>query len=272
MPETPSTCFIGGGNMARALIGGLLRGGWPPERITVGEPQAALRAALQRDFAIRTAADNRHACAGAEVLVLAVKPQVIDPVLAELVEPVRASAPLVLSIAAGIPLARLERGLAGHTRLVRAMPNTPALIGAGISALYAAAQVAAADRQCAERILGAAGDCLWLAEERQMDLVTAVSGSGPAYVFLLLEAMQAAATARGLDPAIARRLVARTVLGAARMVQDEQSDFARERARVTSPGGTTAAALAVLEAEAWGAILDRAIGAAAARAAELGGT
>lgn len=264
----PRIAFIGGGNMARSLIGGLLGQQEAGYRIAVGEPSPEQRAALEADFGVECHADNDAAVRGADSVILAVKPQVIADVtrgLADAVEP----SMLVISIAAGIRSGDISTWLGGHTTLVRAMPNTPALLRCGITALYAGPGVDAARRGFAQELLAAAGETVWVDDESLMDAVTAVSGSGPAYLFLLLEALEAAARNEGLPAATARQLAVHTMLGAARMAAEGESDPAELRRRVTSPGGTTQAALEVLETGELRELVARAVAAAARRGAEL---
>lgn len=261
--------FIGGGNMAASLIGGLIAQGYPAARITACDPSGEARQRLAAEFGIQTSDDNARAAAAAEILVLAVKPQVMADVARGLA-PALAHRPLILSIAAGIPLAALSRWLGGGAPLVRCMPNTPALVRTGITGLYADPGVDQAQRQVAERILGAAGATLWVAEEAALDAVTAVSGSGPAYFFLVMEVMMAAAERLGLQPEVARELTLQTALGAARMAMESDVDVAELRRRVTSPGGTTEAAIRVLEAGELGRLFAAAMSAARDRAAEMG--
>ena len=261
--------FIGGGNMAASLIGGLIAQGYPAARITACDPSGEARQRLAAEFGIQTSDDNARAAAAAEILVLAVKPQVMADVARGLA-PALAHRPLILSIAAGIPLAALSRWLGGGAPLVRCMPNTPALVRTGITGLYADPGVDQAQRQVAERILGAAGATLWVAEEAALDAVTAVSGSGPAYFFLVMEVMMAAAERLGLQPEVARELTLQTALGAARMAMESDVDVAELRRRVTSPGGTTEAAIRVLEAGELGRLFAAAMSAARDRSAEMG--
>lgn len=236
--------FIGGGNMANALIGGLVGTGFAAADLCAVDISADCRARLEQSFAIRTAGHIDAAAAAADVIVLAVKPQQMRAVCAELAPFLDRQ--LVLSIAAGLRSEDLSRWLGGHSRLVRAMPNTPALIGAGVTGLCAAPGVAQDERDAADRIMRAVGETLWVAEEAQIDAVTAVSGSGPAYLFLLVEAMQQAARELGFDDAAARRLSLGTVLGAAQLAAQSPESAAVLRERVTSQGGTTAAALATM--------------------------
>ncbi len=261
--------FIGGGNMARSLIGGLLATGHDRSLLSVAEPYPAQREALQRDFGIRVEADNLKAAAGADVIVLAVKPQVMAEVCRAMADLDSTSAPVFLSIAAGIGLQNFARWLGKDAAVVRAMPNTPALIGAGACGLFANAAVTQQQRKLAEEILGAVGDTVWVGDESQMDVVTAVSGSGPAYFFLLMEAMIDAGIAQGLDPDVARRLVLQTALGAARMAREGSDAPKLLRERVTSPNGTTQAAVETFERHGLRAIVAQAIARAGERGREL---
>jgi pyrroline-5-carboxylate reductase len=269
MSLSGALAFIGGGNMARSLIGGLVARGIAATDIHVAEPVAALREALARDFGVRTFTDNAEASADATTWVLGVKPQVMRSVCETLAPAARAIRPLVVSIAAGITAAQLDRWLGGGAAVVRAMPNTPALLGAGVTGLFANAQVGINGRARAEALLAATGHTVWIAEEAKMDAVTAVSGSGPAYVFLLAEAMQAAGEAEGLPPEAARTLVLQTVLGAARMLTQGNADPAELRRRVTSPGGTTQAAIEAFEAGGFRELVAHAIHSATERGRQL---
>jgi pyrroline-5-carboxylate reductase len=264
-----SIAFIGGGNMARSLIGGLLADGLPPSCLTVAEPEPVRRAALARDFGVAVTADNATAAAAAEVLVLAVKPQAMPGVGRELARTVAGRAPLVISIAAGIRNADVGRWLGEGVPVIRAMPNTPALLGCGATVLCAGRDVRGAQREQAEAILRAVGSVSWVEDESLMDVVTALSGSGPAYFFLLAEAMADAAAALGLDLAQARLLAVETALGAARMAIESEEDVAGLRRRVTSPGGTTEAALAALESGGFRDLVSDALAQAARRSKEL---
>ena len=268
-----TTTFIGGGNMATALIGGLLKRGASVADVRVVEPFATARAALAaRHPGIALFAEcTADAVAGVALIVFAVKPQqmraaaqALSPYLVDL------PGPVVLSIAAGIRLADLSRWLQGRGRLVRAMPNTPALVGKGISGVYAAATVDEAGRALASSVLEAAGELLWVNDEAMLDAVTGVSGSGPAYVFYFLEALEEAARELGFTPADARRLAYATFAGAVALAQASPSEPAVLRAQVTSKGGTTECALAKLEGDAVKAKIVAAVQAAAVRAGELG--
>ena len=268
--------FIVGGNMASALIGGLIARGHEPGRLAVVERDATQRAQLTARFGVSSlhASVDDAAAAGAlraDVLVLAVKPQQMREVAAALAPHVAdEQSPLLLSIAAGIRSADLSRWLGTDARIVRSMPNTPALIGAGITALAASAGLPAGDRAHAEAIMSACGQTVWVADESQLDAVTAVSGSGPAYVFYFMEAMQAAARELGLDQQQARQLTLATFTGAAALAAQSSDAPAVLRERVTSKGGTTAAALAHMQAHDLGGIFAAAIRAAQQRSVELG--
>lgn len=269
--EFPGIAFIGGGNMARALIGGLLKHGVAPATISVSEPWEPTRAALARDFPIRIEQSNLAAARDAKIWLLAVKPQMMQGVLGEL-RSFAGQQALVVSIAAGIPLQQLRAGLGPGPVLVRAMPNTPALVGAGISVLCAEPGLSAQHRAQAQALLATVGSSTWIDDESLMDAVTAVSGSGPAYFFRLMEGIIEGALAAGLPPAIARELVLQTALGAAQLAQQSEESPGELRARVTSPGGTTAAALAVLDQGGFASLVAAAVAAATARGKALAQT
>lgn len=264
-----SIAFIGGGNMARSLVGGLIADGVSPARLQVAEPDPGRRAALQRDFGLRVTADNAAAVAGADVVVIAVKPQVMPGVARELARPLADRGTLVISVAAGVRSSDLARWLGGATPVVRAMPNTPALLGCGATVLCAGPGADTGHRESAEAILRAVGSVSWVEDEAQLDAVTALSGSGPAYFFLLAEAMADAAAELGLPPELARLLAIETALGAARMAIESDADIAELRRRVTSPGGTTEAALDALEDGGFRKLVAGAIKQAEARSREL---
>ncbi|WP_144728616.1 pyrroline-5-carboxylate reductase [Extensimonas perlucida] len=259
--------FIGGGNMASALIGGLLRQGHARERILVVEPWAEARAALLRVHGIAAMAEAGPALAQADTVVWAVKPQTFRDAAAQ-AGPHTAQA-LHLSVAAGIRSDSIARWL-GNERIVRCMPNTPALIGLGMSALYARPAVSAAERTRVQAIMAPTGEFLWVEDEAQLDAVTALSGSGPAYVFYFLEAMVRAGTAMGLSAAQAHQLAVGTFAGAAQLAQRSDEPPAVLRERVTSKGGTTYAALQCLEQNHVAEHFMRAMEAARERARELG--
>lgn len=239
--------FIGGGNMATSLIGGLIADGRNAQTIWVADPDRSKLDALHHRFSVNTTPDNLQAAQEAEVVVLAVKPQQLRTVATGLKSVVTSSQPLWLTIAAGIRIPDLERWLGGPAPIVRAMPNTPALVQAGATALFANAQTNPQQRQMAESVLRAVGLTLWLKDENLMEVVTALSGSGPAYFFLVMEAMEKAAIDLGLDASTARLLTLETAFGAAKMALESEEDSIRLRQRVTSPGGTTERAITALE-------------------------
>ncbi len=258
--------FIGGGNMAEALIAGLRRGGHAGERICVAEPQAARRDALAQQYQVRCVAENSIAAAGADMIVLAVKPQQMRQAVDTLPAHLKADATLV-SIAAGVTTASLQAWLGEQTHIVRVMPNTPALVGAGMSVLFSHA--AEIHKQRCEYLLNACGESLRVDDEKMMHAVTAVSGSGPAYFFLLAEVMQAAGVKLGLDEAVAAKLAAQTALGAGKMLAESGRTAEALRHQVTSPGGTTQAALDVMYEMGLPAAVRQAVLAASRRSEEL---
>jgi pyrroline-5-carboxylate reductase len=259
--------FIGGGNMAAAIIGGLVASGTQPTDIEVVEISADARAHLAARFGVVTHADLSQARLHA-LVVLAVKPQTLPEVAATLAS--RLGGHLVVSIAAGVRVADLSRWLGGHARIVRAMPNTPALVQAGIAGLYAPPAVDQDARSQAEAVLRAVGRVVWVEDEPQLDAVTAVSGSGPAYVFYCIEALEAAAEAQGLAPETARQLALQTFFGAAKLALESGEEPAVLRQRVTSKGGTTERGVAALEAAGVRQAVAQAVEAASRRSAELG--
>ncbi len=264
--------FVGGGHMARALIGGLLAAGRDPATIRASDPVPDARRYLQSSFpGIAVHADNVAAVRGADTWVLAVKPQQMRAVASELAARAAARMPLVVSIAAGIRVGDLAAWLGPGVPIVRTMPNRPALLRCGVTALFAGESVTPTQRARAGEILGAVGAQVWLDDESLLDVVTAVSGSGPAYVFLLLEMLEAAAVAGGIDPTDARRLAIETLHGAARMARELDDTPAVLREQVTSRGGTTEAALTVLERAGIRDTFASAIRAAVLRSQELSG-
>lgn len=262
--------FIGAGNMARSLIGGLIQDGWPEDALWAVDPDPAQRDSLARQWpSLHLSAEAAEAIAHAEVVVLAVKPQVLASVAKSLASAVQARRPLVVSIAAGVRIADMERWLGGNLAVVRCMPNTPALVGSGATALVANDRVNPARRAVAESILRAVGLTVWLDEESALDAVTALSGSGPAYCFLLMEAMEDAGVQLGLPRETARLLALQTAFGAAKLALESREDAATLRARVTSRGGTTEQALQVLESGGLRELMARALTAARDRSREL---
>ncbi|MBI5907826.1 MAG: pyrroline-5-carboxylate reductase [Polaromonas sp.] len=267
-PSTPENiAFIGGGNMASAIIGGLLKQGLTASQIQVIEPWAEQRARLQTQFGITAQAVPGAALASAGLVVWAVKPQTFKEA-AQQAGPHTGRA-LHLSVAAGIRSSSIARWL-GTERIVRAMPNTPALIGKGVTALFARAAVTAADRQAVEGVVATTGEHLWLDDEKHLDAVTALSGSGPAYVFYFIEAMVQAGVQMGLTPAQAHTLAVETFTGASALARASSEAPEVLRARVTSKGGTTHAALSAMEQDNVKNLFIRAMHAARQRAAELG--
>lgn len=255
--------FIGAGNMARSLIGGLLRNDAGLGSIAVADPDEAQRDRAAALGAVEVYARNEDAIANAATVVLAIKPQIMRTV-AEALAPSLSNRHLVISIAAGIRLADLGRWLGEHAAIVRTMPNTPALLGCGVTALYASAGCTGKQRDAAEHLMRAAGAVVWLDDEALMDAVTAISGSGPAYFFLWMETLERMATEMGLSSAAARLLTRETALGAARMALESEGELAELRHQVTSPGGTTAAAIDAMREHG----VDEAIAAGVRRAAE----
>jgi pyrroline-5-carboxylate reductase len=267
--------FIGGGNMGRALISGLLANGFEPNQISVVEANAVTALKLHEDFGVQGIGALEQIAFDFKknnVVVMAIKPQdfnVVAKGLASKLKHATAPGPLILSIAAGIRLKDMSRWL-DHARCVRAMPNTPALIGKGITGLFADAAVNPSDRALAETICNAVGQAVWVSDEKLMDAVTAVSGSGPAYVFAFLEAMQSAGEKLGLDAQTARKLAYATLEGATQLAHNSDEHAGILRERVTSKGGTTAAALDVMSQHGWHEILEKAIDAASQRGKTMG--
>ena len=261
--------FIGGGNMAASLIGGLVADGYDAKRILVSDPDAEKLATLAARFRIQPASDNSEAVGRADVVVLAVKPQVLQQVAQALADSVQKRRSLVISIAAGVRESALQAWLGGGVALIRTMPNTPAMLQAGAIVLHADAGVSQEQKNLAESILRAVGLTRWVQDERQMDAVTALSGSGPAYFFLVMEAMEKAGLALGLPAETTRLLTLQTALGAARMAIESSDSPATLRQRVTSPGGTTEKALTVLQEGGLSDLFGRALSEARDRSIEL---
>nr|VFK20419.1 MAG: pyrroline-5-carboxylate reductase [Candidatus Kentron sp. LPFa] len=262
--------FIGGGNMATSLIGGIIETGHDRKRLRVADPDAARRKALEEHFGIRTDENNVRAMEGADTVVFAVKPEFMRRVVVETADVIETHRPLVVSIAAGIREPDIRRWLGFDAAIVRAMPNTPALVKSGATALYANAEVTPEQRDRAESLLRAVGITLWVRMETHMDSVTALSGSGPAYFFLVMEILEGIGRDLGLPQDQARLLTLETAFGAAKMVLESSDEPRTLRARVTSPGGTTERALAVLEQGELAALFGRALRAAHQRSIELG--
>lgn len=271
-PPLPGVAFIGGGQMARALIAGLCAAGQPAASLSVADISPEARSALERDFpGIHTTAEPAEAAARAGLWVFAVKPHQMEAVACSLRALAGNLQPTVVSVAAGTRVAQLESWLGAGVPVVRTMPNRPAFVGAGITGLYASAAVGHGPREHAAALMQAAGSTVWVEEERLLDAVTAVSGSGPAYFFLLIEALAAAGEAVGLPADTARELAVATAYGSGKMARDTGAPPAELREQVTSKGGTTAAALAVFEAGGFRPLVAAAVAAANQRAVELAG-
>ena len=267
--KTTRLAFIGAGNMARSLIGGLIADGWDATCISVSDPDTAQLAALSSRFQVNTDTNNHSVTENADVVVLAVKPQIIRDVGLDLSDLIQNRQPLLISIAAGIRATDLQRWLGGSCALVRCMPNTPALVQSGATALWRNEHVSDEQKDLAESILRAVGLALWVDSEDLMDSVTALSGSGPAYFLLVMEALQEAGQAMGLPEETAKLLSLQTAFGAAKMALESSEDAAVLRQRVTSPGGTTEKALAVLENGGLRVLFSDALKAARERSREL---
>lgn len=265
--------FIGGGNMAQAIIRGLVKAGHPAENISIADPSIAQRTAMAAiDSGLFVTSDNVVVARNAQVLVLAVKPQVMAEVAVVLGQQTRPAQQIIVSVAAGIKLASLRDWFGKSAAIVRVMPNQPALIGEGMSGLCATAEVGATGRSTVDYMLSATGKSVWFDDESLIDCVTALSGSGPAYFYLMMEIMQDVAIELGFDHGTARMLSTQTALGAARVAAGTHEELSLLRERVTSPGGTTAAALQVLENSGLRTIFRDALLAARDRAIELGQT
>lgn len=261
--------FIGGGNMASSLVGGLIADGWDPASIRVADTSAQQLERLSQRFPVTTTTDNRAAIAQADVIVLAVKPQSMQAVAQQLADDINQQQALVISIAAGIRESTLRTWLGANTAIVRTMPNTPAMVQSGATALFANPAVNEEQRSIAESILRAVGVAIWVDDEALMDAVTALSGSGPAYFFLFMEALQKAGCELGLPARTAHLLTLQTAFGAAKMALESTEDAATLRRRVTSPGGTTERAISVLQDGGFEALVSEALQSAAARSREL---
>jgi pyrroline-5-carboxylate reductase len=267
--ETLEIAFIGAGNMASSIVGGLVEAGHPAQRIRAADPYPASLEHLATIAPVRTCSDNAEAAEGADILILAVKPQVMAEAMTSIAAPVGVSGALVISIAAGVTLSSMKSRLGDGAAIVRCMPNTPALLGCGASGLFAADTVSEQQRQQAEYVLSAVGMTCWVPSEAALDAVTALSGSGPAYLFLFMEAMIDAGCELGLEREVATRLALQTGLGSARMALENDVDLVELRRRVTSPGGTTERAVASFERDGLRDVVSRAMRAAADRAEEM---
>lgn len=265
----PLVGFIGAGNMARALAGGLINSGWDRSRLILSDPDAGQRDGIHALLGLEVHADNAAVAARADILVFAVKPQALAVAAQALAAVAQQRRPLVVSVAAGVRIGDLERWLGGNLPVVRVMPNTAVLVGAGACGMYANAHVSEAMRSQAESILRAVGVAVWVEREELLDAVTALSGSGPAYFFLIMEALEQAAIAQGLPREAARLLTLQTAYGAAKMALEGAEEPAILRRHVTSPGGTTEQAIRVLEEGGLRKLFQDALTAAARRAREL---
>lgn len=243
----PKIAFIGAGNMASSIIGGLTAKGFDAQSMTASDPYPESLVNLAKIASVHITHDNHQAVANADVVLLAVKPQMMKAVLEDLASSVQQSKPLMISIAAGIETSSLDKWLGGDMPIVRCMPNTPALVQSGATALFANSKVNGEQKELADQILRAVGIALWVEQESALDAVTAVSGSGPAYFFLVMEAMQTAGEQLGLSADVAKQLTLQTALGAAQMAIASDVETDELRRRVTSPGGTTAEAIKVFE-------------------------
>lgn len=261
--------FIGAGNMTRSLIGGLVNKGYCPSHIWAADPHQEKLQSLQQQFGINISTDNHQAIANAEVVIFAIKPQVFARVAQTLADAIQQKQPLIISIAAGIDLAHLQQWLGQGIAIVRCMPNTPSLVGYGAAGMYATPLVTDEQRQQAKQIMEAVGIAVWLEQEGLIDVVTALSGSGPAYFFLMMEAMVQAAQQLGLSAEIAQVLTVQTALGSAKMASQKYADLLKLRQQVTSPGGTTETAVEVLVTGGLTELFAEALAKATQRAMEL---
>ncbi len=266
---TENIGFIGGGNMASSLIGGLIADGISPSQITVAEPNGDHRATLRAHFGVNVVDAAAKLLGHAEVIILAVKPQVIHEVCSAMSEQLKGHTPLFISVAAGIRVKDIDRWLGDEQAIVRSMPNTPALVRAGATGLFANGRVSKAQRELAESILRAVGVTIWVEDEAEIDIVTALSGSGPAYFFLIIELMQQSAQKLGLNEESSRLLALQTAFGAAKMALENSDDCATLRRKVTSPGGTTERAIGIMLDKNLDEIIDGALTGARDRAREL---
>jgi pyrroline-5-carboxylate reductase len=261
--------FIGGGNMAASLVAGLVSDEYDPTHLIVSEPDAEKRKDLSERYGVRTLDDNTAAQEQADILLLCVKPQMAKSVCAELALSASTHVPLVISVMAGVRERSIQSWLGGPRPLVRTMPNTPAMIQAGAIVLHASAEVTDEQRNQAETVMRAGGLTRWVEREELLDAVTAVSGSGPAYFFLLMEELERVGVELGLDPESAKLLTIQTALGAARMAVESSRNPKELRERVTSPGGTTERALDILKKGGFSSLIEQAVRAASSRSREL---
>ena len=261
--------FIGAGNIARSLMSGLINSQWQADQIMVSDPNTDQLARMTEKHPVMATTNNNELAQNCSVVVLAVKPQIMRRVCEDLEATFDKKKPLILSVAAGIRVQDIDRWLGGHFPIVRVMPNTPALLGHGASGVYANDEVSEHQRQTADLILSAVGITRWVTSETDMDAVTAVSGTGPAYFFLLMEALENAATRLGLEPEVARELIAQTAIGSAYMMRDSGRPPGLLRENVTSPGGTTVAAMEVFKENKVIQVIEQAVVAAHDRARDM---
>lgn len=269
MTNVKTIAIIGAGNMGASLLGGLIKNNYSPEKLWITDADQAKLLHLKQQFNVNTTADNLIAVQAADTVILAVKPQHLAQVVKEIAPALKQKKPLLLSVAAGIRINSIEKWIGAEIPIVRAMPNTPALIGCGATALYANKHVTTAEKDLAESILRAVSVVIWVNDEKLMDTITALSGSGPAYFFLMIEALQNAAIELGLSAEAAKLLTQQTAYGAARMAMESDIDVNELRKRVTSPGGTTEAALKIMEESKLTHIYKNALIAAKKRSEEL---
>lgn len=269
MNKKPHIVFIGAGNMASSIIGGLVANGYPATMITASAPSQEHLDAVSSQYKVNTTTNNHQAAAEADILVLAVKPQVLEAVCSDLISPLIDKTPLVISIAAGVETPHIEAWLGKALPIIRCMPNTPALVSQGASGLFANKQVSTEQRQQADEIFQAIGITEWITEEEQMHGITALSGSGPAYFFLMMEAFEDAAVKTGIPRDTARKLAIQTVLGAAEMAKQSELEPAQLKRNVMSPGGTTERAIKSFEEGGIRSLFETSVRAAADRSKEL---
>jgi pyrroline-5-carboxylate reductase len=267
--KTATIAIIGGGNMGTSLVGGLINDGYPADKIWMTDISAERLAYLKQNYGVNTTAQNQEAVKSADTVIFSIKPQVFQTVTTALKPILQTQKPLVISIAAGIRENSIQTWLGGNLPIVRAMPNTPALIGCGATALFANSYVSDTQAKSAEAILRAVGIVAWVKDEILMDVVTALSGSGPAYFFLMMDVLQQAGEKMGLPSEISHALTLQTVFGAARMAMESNESLTTLRKQVTSPGGTTEQGLRVLEESNIQGILTETLNAAKTRSEEL---
>ena len=269
MTTSPTISFIGAGNMASAIIGGMLDSGFQAGDIWVSAPDDNHLQTLRKRFGISVTTDNRYCAEQADMVVLAVKPQVMADVCRDIAPVVQNTRPLMVSIAAGLTADTLDEWLGGGLPLVRVMPNTPSLVGKGAAGLYANSQVKDKQKKMVQSVFESIGTALWVDDENLLHAVTALSGSGPAYFFLMLEALEAAATEAGIEADTARKLAIQTMAGAAEMAGRSEHDPAQLKRNVMSPGGTTEQAIHTFEDGGLRELVQKAYGAAFTRSQEM---